>query len=75
MVTLNRQTKKVCTGDKLSHIAGLEVCGEMSYPNASLTADAPYFPLTGPLSAGITLYKRDSHSSYKMEYKFAKVYL
>ncbi|XP_052103665.1 uncharacterized protein LOC127737174 [Mytilus californianus] len=72
MITQNRQTKKLCTGDKLSHVTGLELCGEISYPNASLKADSPYFPLTGPLTAGVTLYKRDSHTSYKMEYKFGK---
>lgn len=73
MITQNRQTKKLCTGDDLSHVTGLELCGEISYPNASLKADSPYFPLTGPLTAGVTLYKRDSHTSYKMEYKFGKV--
>ncbi|VDI44373.1 Hypothetical predicted protein [Mytilus galloprovincialis] len=72
MITQNRQTKKLCTGDDLSHVTGLELCGEISYPNASLKADSPYFPLTGPLTAGVTLYKRDSHTSYKMEYKFGK---
>ncbi|XP_076095776.1 uncharacterized protein LOC143066849 [Mytilus galloprovincialis] len=72
MITQNRQTKKLCTGDDLSHVTGLELCGEISYPNASLKADSPYFPLTGPLAAGVTLYKRDSHTSYKMEYKFGK---
>lgn len=73
MVTKNRQTKKICTGDTLAQVSGLEMCGEISYPNASMKSDAPYFPLTGPVRAGITLYKRDSHNSYKMEYKFAKV--
>lgn len=75
MITDNRQTKKVCTGDRLAQLSGLEMCGEISYPNASLKADAPYFPLTGPLAAGITLYKRDSHKSYIMEYKLAQVTL
>ncbi|XP_063426893.1 apolipophorins-like [Mytilus trossulus] len=72
MVTQNRQTKKLCTGDDIAHVTGLELCGEISYPNASLKADSPYFPLTGPLTAGVTLYKRDSHTGYKMEYKFGK---
>ena len=73
MITQNRQTKKLCTGDKISHVIGMELCAEISYPNASLKTDAPYFPLTGPISGGVTLYKRDSHTSYKMEYKFVKV--
>ena len=73
MITKNRQTKKVCSGDKLSKITGLELCAEIQYPNASLKADAPYFPLTGPISAGITLHKRDTHTSYNLEYKLVKV--
>jgi hypothetical protein len=55
----NRQTKKVCSGDNLSKITGMELCAELQYPNASLKADAPYFPMTGPVSAGISLHKRD----------------
>lgn len=73
MITANRQTKKVCSGDKLAKITGLELCAELQYPNASLIADAPYFPMTGPVSAGLTLLKRDTHASYNMEYKFVKV--
>ncbi|XP_071162849.1 uncharacterized protein [Mytilus edulis] len=72
MITANRQTKKVCSGDKLAKITGLELCAELQYPNASLIADAPYFPMTGPVSAGLTLLKRDTHASYNMEYKFVK---
>ncbi|XP_063427202.1 apolipophorins-like [Mytilus trossulus] len=72
MITANRQTKKVCSGDKLAKIIGLELCAELQYPNASLVADAPYFPMTGPVSAGLTLLKRDTHESYNMEYKFVK---
>ncbi|CAG2186504.1 unnamed protein product [Mytilus edulis] len=72
MITANRQTKKVCSGDKLAKITGLELCVEVHYPNASLKADAPYFPMTGPVSAGVTLLKRDTHESYNMEYKFVK---
>jgi hypothetical protein len=73
MITANRQTKKVCSGDNLSKITGMELCAELQYPNASLKADAPYFPMTGPVSAGISLHKRDSHASYNLEYKFVKV--
>ncbi|XP_052103584.1 uncharacterized protein LOC127737090 [Mytilus californianus] len=72
MITANRQTKKMCSGNKLAKITGLELCAELQYPNASLIADAPYFPMTGPVSAGITLLKRDTHESYNMEYKFVK---
>ncbi|KAJ8316557.1 hypothetical protein KUTeg_005894 [Tegillarca granosa] len=45
MITENRKTKTVCTGDKMAKITGLELCGEVQFPNASLKADAPYFHL------------------------------
>ena len=67
MITDNRQTKEICSGKKLATITGLEMCGTLQFPNASLKADAPYFPLTGPVSMEIALFKRDSHKSYKLE--------
>ena len=67
MITENRQEHRSCSGDKIARITGLEICGELQYPNASLVANAPYFPLTGPVKAGITLLKRDSLSGYKFE--------
>ncbi|KAJ8307373.1 hypothetical protein KUTeg_015457 [Tegillarca granosa] len=67
MITENRKTKTVCTGDKMAKITGLELCGEVQFPNASLKADAPYFPFTGPVSLALDMYKRDTHTSYQME--------
>ena len=67
MVTENQQTKNLCSSDRLVTITGLELCAELTYPNASLKSDAPYFPLTGPVTAGIFLYNRDTHKKYKME--------
>jgi hypothetical protein len=69
MIKTNRQTYKKCSGDKMATIIGMELCGELSFPNASMEAKSPYFPLTGPSSASITLFKRDSHNGYKL---FAK---
>ncbi|KAL8574776.1 hypothetical protein ACOMHN_035319 [Nucella lapillus] len=66
MITENRQTVKLCTGQAASRIIGLELCGELQYPNASARASGPYFPLTGPTSVSVALYKRDSHSGYKL---------
>ncbi|KAL8574772.1 hypothetical protein ACOMHN_035315 [Nucella lapillus] len=66
MITENRQTVKLCTGQAASRITGLELCGELQYPNASARASGPYFPLTGPTSVSVALYKRDSHSGYKL---------
>jgi hypothetical protein len=68
MITENRQTYNACTGNKLAKITGIELCSELSYPNASLVENAPYFPLTGPIKAGLSLYKRDKEmKGYKIE--------
>ena len=73
MVTENQQTKRLCSSDKLVTITGLELCGELQYPNASMKSDAPYFPMTGPVTAGVYLYNRDTHRKYKMETRFLHV--
>lgn len=68
MITQDRREHVICTGDKLAKMSGLELCGEVSFTNASLIENAPYFPMTGPINAGITLYKRDtSMTGYKIE--------
>ncbi|XP_062611984.1 uncharacterized protein LOC134273790, partial [Saccostrea cucullata] len=72
MITKNRQTHKTCTGLKLAKITGLRLCGEMQFPNASLEANAPYFPLTGPMNMDLSLVKEDSHKSYNVEARFTK---
>ena len=48
---------------------GVELCGSVSFPNATGTAAAPWFPLTGPATAALTLHSRDSHSKYKLAAK------
>ncbi|XP_076436385.1 uncharacterized protein LOC143275928 [Babylonia areolata] len=66
MITENRKTVKVCTGELASRITGLELCGELQYPNASTRVSGPYYPFTGPTSLSVALYKRDTHTSYKL---------
>ncbi|XP_012938169.2 apolipophorins-like [Aplysia californica] len=66
MMADNRQEYKVCSGGQLATIFGMEMCGELSFPNASMATTGPYFPLTGPTSGSLTLYKKDSHKSYKI---------
>ncbi|XP_061171948.1 uncharacterized protein LOC133181472, partial [Saccostrea echinata] len=72
MITKNRQTHKTCTGFKLAKITGLKLCGEIQFPNASLEANAPYFPLTGPVNMDLSLVKEDLHKSYNVEARFTK---
>lgn len=68
MITQDRKEHQICSGNTLAKITGLEICGELSFTNASLVENAPYFPITGPMNAGITLYKRDvSMTGYKFE--------
>ncbi|XP_012938713.2 uncharacterized protein LOC101848113 [Aplysia californica] len=69
MIKENRKEFKVCSGDQLSILSGVELCGELSFANASVAPTGPYFPLAGPSSGTLTLYKRDSHKGYKI---FAK---
>ena len=69
MVTDNRQSHELCSGDQLSAVTGMELCGSISFPNASHVTDAPNFPFTGPSSVSLTLFKRDSHNKIKL---FAK---
>ncbi|KAL3871450.1 hypothetical protein ACJMK2_039447 [Sinanodonta woodiana] len=69
MITNNRQTQRFCSGADLSKIVGLELCGELEFPNATMEANAPYFPLTGPVNMGLTLYKSDAHTGYRFQAK------
>ncbi|XP_041376851.1 uncharacterized protein LOC121389318 [Gigantopelta aegis] len=62
----SRKTFEVCSGSKMATITGLETCMEFQFINASMVDSAPYFPLTGPFSFGLNVYKRDTHTSYKL---------
>lgn len=73
MITDNRQVQKLCSGANIARITGMELCAEMQFPNASMKSDSPYFPFTGPVSAEISLNKRDTHTGYKLESKLISV--
>ncbi|GFO07586.1 apolipophorin [Plakobranchus ocellatus] len=69
MVAVPKEEYNLCSCSKLADITGAKLCGHISYPNASMQSDSPYFPLTGPSSASLVLHKTDTHSGYKL---FAK---
>ncbi|XP_046557704.1 uncharacterized protein LOC124266908 [Haliotis rubra] len=66
LVTDNRKRLELCTGARLATITGLELCNEFQWSNASMVDAAPYFPFTGPFSQSLVLYKRDTHTGYKL---------
>jgi len=60
---------KKCSGQWLGKVTGVELCAEASIPQ--LTRDgAPYYPLTGPLSAKVVLNKKDSINAYTFEARY-----
>jgi hypothetical protein len=67
MIDSNRVNTKKCTGDKLTKILGLELCGEVSYPTTPDMSDVPAFPMTGPAKMSVVLNKKDTHTSYDFE--------
>lgn len=69
MIRDNRQLKKACTSRAVATVTGLKLCAEASYPDLAVNTGAPYFPLTGAVSAGIYLYKTDVHTSYELSLK------
>ncbi|RUS87830.1 hypothetical protein EGW08_004429 [Elysia chlorotica] len=66
MITENRKEFELCSCDKTAEITGARLCGQISFPNASLKSEGPYFPLTGPSSASLVLHKTDTHTGYKL---------
>jgi hypothetical protein len=70
MITDNRLTKSRCTGAWGAKIIGMELCGEVAFPRAFHVVDAPWFPFSGPASAKVTLYKRDTYRGFHFETKF-----
>ncbi|XP_041360319.1 uncharacterized protein LOC121376501 [Gigantopelta aegis] len=69
MIEANRKYKLVCWGTRLAKLTGVELCGEMGFPNASMNTKSPYFPFTGPVNIAFVLHKRDIHYGYKMVIK------
>ena len=47
MIKDNGQSLTACSGGFISHVSGMDLCGELIYPNASMVDKSPYFPLTG----------------------------
>lgn len=70
LITEGHVEKELCTGEHLSTITGLQLCGTLSYPNATMQESAPFYPLTGPLTAAITLDKTDDFTAYMFEASF-----
>lgn len=73
MVTNNRKEFELCSGKSLARITGLELCGQLQFPNASMQTAGPYYPLTGPSLISLVLHKRDSHTGYKLLAKRVEV--
>ena len=66
MITEGRVDKQMCTGDILKKSLGLQLCGSLSFRNAT-NMDAPGSLLTGPAMAKVVLNKVDSHTGYSMQ--------
>ncbi|XP_006820902.1 apolipophorins-like [Saccoglossus kowalevskii] len=67
----NYREHNKCSGQIVEKWAGVKLCGELRYPNASHKVEAPFFPLTGPFGAKVTLEKVDrTLMSYEMEAKY-----
>ena len=55
-----------CYSESLVKAFGVELCTDLSVPRLTRPG-GPWFPLTGPVTAAVTLNKRDSLSKYHME--------
>ncbi|XP_078574880.1 apolipophorins-like isoform X1 [Branchiostoma floridae x Branchiostoma japonicum] len=70
-VEADRVDESTCTGTWGIETFGLQMCGEVQYPNPRLEDETPYMPLTGPMSASVTLNKADPGlDSYVMEARY-----
>ncbi len=67
MITEGMLEKSQCTGGWGAKVTGLELCGEVSFPRAFNNPNAPWFPFTGPASAKLTLYRRDTYRGFHFE--------
>ena len=66
----NRREMTSCTGERLTKWTGLQLCGAVTYPNASHVDEAPYYPLTGPTRVTLYLAKSDpTMKGYHLEMK------
>ncbi|XP_078656508.1 apolipophorins-like isoform X3 [Branchiostoma floridae x Branchiostoma belcheri] len=70
-VAAGRVDESACSGTWGIETFGLQMCGEVQYPNPRLDDQTPYMPLTGPMSASVTLNKADAGlDSYVMEARY-----
>lgn len=70
MIKTDRIEKSKCTGDMLKTVLGLEVCGTVAVPNALAKTEAPFFPMTGPVTVKVDLNKVDTLTAYQFETRF-----
>ncbi|KAK3927268.1 Apolipophorin, partial [Frankliniella fusca] len=68
-VTEDREETQGCTSATAATVTGMQLCGALSYANASRFPDAPYFPLTGPFNLSVGLLRTDTFEAYKFIYK------
>nr|CAD7460027.1 unnamed protein product [Timema tahoe] len=68
-VVEDKERHKACTPQILSTLTGMQLCGELSYRNASRFPDSPYFPLTGPFILSVFADKTDVFDSYELNYR------
>lgn len=65
--------RKRCTGQGLSKVLGLEICGEVEYPLIADVKSGPSLLLAGPLAAKVYLLKTDKElTTYNLEYRWDK---
>lgn len=51
-----------------SALLGMDICSEIDVPVAYHNSSMPYYPLTGPVSFGMTKFKRDKNlKMYQIE--------
>ncbi|XP_052131449.1 uncharacterized protein LOC127751643, partial [Frankliniella occidentalis] len=65
----DREETEGCTSSMAATVTGFQLCGALSYANASRFPDAPYFPLTGPFNLSVGLLRTDTFDAYKFIYK------
>ena len=73
MISTSRVDKSACVGQMLIKPLGLDLCGSMTYTNAFKHEGAPWFPLTAPVSAKVTLHKKDTHSDYVFAARYTQI--
>ncbi|XP_063238564.1 uncharacterized protein LOC134540049 isoform X2 [Bacillus rossius redtenbacheri] len=70
-ITEGRTDAHVCTWTWLDKTLGLQFCGDLQFPNASLNKNASDFILNGPTKFSLSLQKADpTAKKYLLEYKW-----